>query len=116
MTLGQEPKSQEKFPTEEGAQQAPQAQQQMGVSGIGLMVQVTNLAWNLVTPIVGGVLLGHYLDNRTGDNFTWTLSLLVLGILIAFMNLYELNVEHRLQPSEGEKTGKTDKAVHDEEK
>jgi len=108
--------SQEKSHTAQGAQQAPQTQSQPGTSGIGLMVQVTNLAWNLVTPIVGGVLLGHYLDNRNGESFTWTLSLLVLGILIAFMNLYELNVEHRLQTSEGERVGTIDGAVCDEEK
>lgn len=80
------------------------------------MVEVTNLAWNLVFPIVGGVLLGHYLDNRNGESFTWTLSLLVLGVLIAFMNLYELNVEHRLQPVKDEKNSSVDQAKYNEEK
>lgn len=93
-----------------------QAPQKTVTSGLGLMVEVTNLAWNLVTPIVGGVLLGHYLDRRTGEDVTWTLSLLVLGVLIAFMNLYELNVEHRLQSSEGEKNSTADQRVCDEEK
>jgi predicted F0F1-ATPase subunit len=94
----------------------PQAPQKTVTSGLGLMVQVTNLAWNLVTPIVGGVLLGHYLDRRTGEDVTWTLSLLVLGVLIAFMNLYDLNVEHRHQSVEDEKNETVDQQVCDEEK
>jgi F0F1-type ATP synthase assembly protein I len=94
----------------------PQASQKNETSGLGLMVQVTNLAWNLVTPIVGGVLLGHYLDRRTGEDVTWTLSLLVLGVLIAFMNLYELNDEHRHQSLEDEKNGSVAQRVSDEEK
>lgn len=66
-------------------------------NSIGLLAQVTTLAWNLVIPIVGGVMLGYYLDNRSGDGFTWTLSLLVLGVLIAFSNLYNLYDEQGRQ-------------------
>jgi F0F1-type ATP synthase assembly protein I len=62
--------------------------------GLGLLAQVTSLAWDLVVPIVGGVLLGSFLDGRLDGGLTWTLSLLVLGILIAFGNLYNLYVEH----------------------
>lgn len=62
-----------------------------------LMGQVSTLAWNLVIPIVGGVLLGYYLDNRRGGELTWTLSLLVLGVMIAFSNLYNLYIEHGAQ-------------------
>lgn len=61
---------------------------------IELLGQVSTLAWNLVIPIVGGVLLGYYLDNRGGDGLTWTLSLLVLGVIFAFSNLYNLYIEH----------------------
>jgi len=62
-----------------------------------LMAQVSTLAWNLVIPIVGGVILGHYLDNRRGSDLTWTLSLLTLGVIIAFSNLYNLYIEHGQQ-------------------
>ena len=61
---------------------------------VGLLAQVTTLAWNLVIPIVGGVLLGYYLDQRADNGLTWTLSLLVLGVMIAFSNLYTLYMEH----------------------
>lgn len=66
-----------------------------GPNGLGLLAQVTNLAWDLVIPIVGGVLLGHYIDTRRGDGITWTLSLLTLGLLVAFINLYELHNEQK---------------------
>ncbi|MBN1876090.1 MAG: AtpZ/AtpI family protein [Anaerolineae bacterium] len=59
-----------------------------------LLAEATTLAWNLAFPIVGGVLLGRYLDDRLGQDYTWTLSLLVLGVLVAFSNLYTLYVEH----------------------
>jgi len=60
---------------------------------VSLLARVTTLAWNLVIPIVGGVLLGYYLDQRAANGLTWTLSLLVLGVLIAFSNLYNLYIE-----------------------
>ena len=52
------------------------------------------LGWNLIVPIVGGVLLGRYLDDKLGNEFTWTLSLLLMGVAVAFNNLYAMYVEH----------------------
>ena len=70
------------------------SKQTSSLGGASLLARVTTLAWNLVLPIIGGVLLGTYLDQRAcGDGLTWTLSLLVLGILIAFSNLYNLYIE-----------------------
>ena len=59
-----------------------------------LVAQATQLGWNLVVPIVGGVLLGHWLDDMFGKEFTWTLSLLLMGVAVAFNNLYAMYVEH----------------------
>lgn len=75
-----------------------------------LLAQVTTLAWNLVIPIVGGVMLGAYIDERYSSGNTWTLSLLVLGVIIAFSNLYNLYVEHGRRFID-----KDDKAETDEE-
>jgi ATP synthase protein I len=61
---------------------------------MNLIAEVSTLAWNLVIPIVGGVMIGNYLDNRYNSGVTWTLSLLVLGVIIAFSNLYNLYIEH----------------------
>ncbi|HUV88295.1 MAG TPA: AtpZ/AtpI family protein [Anaerolineae bacterium] len=59
-----------------------------------LVGRVTMLGWDLVVPIVGGVLLGRYLDDRFDKEFTWTLSLLAMGVVVAFYNLYTMYVEH----------------------
>ncbi len=59
-----------------------------------LAAQATQLGWNLVVPIVGGVLLGRYLDDLFDKEFTWTLSLLLMGVAVAFNNLYAMYIEH----------------------
>jgi predicted F0F1-ATPase subunit len=60
-----------------------------------LAAQATTLGWNLVVPIVGGVLLGRYLDDMFHKEFTWTLSLLLMGVAVAFNNLYAMYSEQR---------------------
>lgn len=69
-----------------------------------MLAEATTLVWNLVLPIVGGALLGRYLDDRLGRDYAWTLSLLALGVLVAFGNLYTLYVEHgfKRKSSQGE--------------
>jgi len=81
-----------------------------------LLGHVSTLAWNLVIPIVGGVLLGYYLDSRTDGELTWTLSLLVLGVLIAFSNLYNLYIEHGRQNPKGENRTAEHEENDDQEK
>ena len=83
--------------------------------GMNLLAEVSTLAWNLVIPIVGGVLLGHYIDKRTESGVTWTMSLLVLGILIAFSNLYNLYIEHSHQPVEKDDNVNTDEEINEKE-
>lgn len=42
-----------------------------------------------VLPVIGGAYLGLWLDNRAeGYSTGWTLSLLVLGILVGAINVY----------------------------
>jgi len=83
------------FPDE--SRQKSQNAQLEEKGSMNLLAEMTTLAWNLVIPIVGGVLLGHYLDQRSGEGITWTLSLLVLGVIIALSNLYNLYIEHGQQ-------------------
>lgn len=80
--------------------------------GLALLAQVTTIAWNLVLPIVGGVLLGSFLDKRTGDQLTWTISLLALGVMVSFGNLYNLYMEHKKQQSKNQEI-KTNDEVKD---
>jgi ATP synthase protein I len=45
----------------------------------------------MILPIIGGVYLGHWLDDMVeGYSTHWTLSLLFLGIVIGVFNVYFL--------------------------
>lgn len=104
-----------KNPPEAQKAQANQVQESNQATSISLLAQVTTLAWNLVIPIVGGVMLGYYIDHRSGDGFTWTLSLLVLGVLIAFSNLYNLYIEHGQNQINRENKKNADEDSHEDE-
>ena len=40
------------------------------------------LGWTIVTPTLGGIFLGRWLDRSLGSGIFWTLGLLVLGLAI----------------------------------
>jgi predicted F0F1-ATPase subunit len=58
-----------------------------------LAATMSSLGWSLVVPIVGGTLLGHYLDRITGHEFVWTIGLLFGGMVISLYNLYHILYE-----------------------
>jgi|LDZU01.1.fsa_nt_gi F0F1-type ATP synthase assembly protein I len=93
----------------------PERQAQNVTGGMGLLAEVSTLAWNLVIPIVGGVMLGHYLDNRNNSGVTWSLSLLVLGVIIAFSNLYNLYIEQGQKKIEKKQITNEDEKAHAQE-
>jgi predicted F0F1-ATPase subunit len=100
-------------PVEEQLSQHTQTKGVNKSNGLELLAQVSTLSWDLVVPIVGGVLLGSYIDNRTESGFTWTLSLLVLGVLIAFGNLYNLYHDHGRQQVQGNARTDADEVLND---
>jgi predicted F0F1-ATPase subunit len=55
-----------------------------------LAVAMTSLGWSLVLPIVGGALLGSYLDRVTGHGYVWTVGLLFTGVAMSLYNLYHI--------------------------
>jgi predicted F0F1-ATPase subunit len=55
-----------------------------------LVATVSSLGWSMVLPMVGGVLLGRYLDQRAGGGFVWTVGLLFGGVVIALYSLYHI--------------------------
>jgi ATP synthase protein I len=57
---------------------------------VGIM---SSLGWSLVAPIVGGALLGHYLDRLTNQGVKWTVGLLFVGVAMSLYNLYQIMVE-----------------------
>ena len=68
---------------------------------------VLTIGWDLAIPIVGGVLLGHFLDQWLGTGYTFTLGLLVLGVMIGYFNLSRLirrlNEQDRLRKEQEQK-------------
>lgn len=52
----------------------------LGVFGI--------IGWAVSIPTLLGVLLGVYLDKNYPMNFSWTLTLLILGIVIGCLNAW----------------------------
>jgi hypothetical protein len=80
----------------------PEAERPPEVDGTGpneaarfwrLAATMLGLIWNLLLPIVGGVLLGSYLGRRLGHSETWTAALLLAGVAISLYNLYRFLFE-----------------------
>jgi hypothetical protein len=75
------------------AERPPTTPGWLSPSGVRFWKQVANMTsvgWSTVLPIAGGVLLGHWLDQRTGSEYVWTVGLLIGGIMVAFYNLYHI--------------------------
>ncbi|QRN83099.1 AtpZ/AtpI family protein [Chloroflexota bacterium] len=87
-----------------------------GQNGLTLLAQVTTISWNLALPPIGGAILGHYIDGKTDGGITWTLSLLILGVMVAFSNLYSLYIEHGRQiKTNQDQSSDSDKENHENE-
>jgi ATP synthase protein I len=54
-------------------------------------VNLSTMVLVMLLPIITGVYLGHWLDGRIeGYSMHWTLSLLIIGIVIGIFNVYFL--------------------------
>jgi len=62
-----------------------------------LAAMMSSLGWSLVLPIVGGALLGNYLDKVTGQEFAWTVGLLFTGVAMSLYNLYHIMFRETLE-------------------
>ena len=52
-------------------------------------VYLGTLGLIFVLPVVAGAYLGNWLDNRTkGYSFSWTVTLIVLGVFVGAMDVY----------------------------
>ncbi|MBN1640960.1 MAG: AtpZ/AtpI family protein [Anaerolineae bacterium] len=58
-----------------------------------MVATMSSLGWSLVVPIVGGALLGHYLDRITDQGVKWTVGLLFVGVALSLYNLYQIMVQ-----------------------
>lgn len=54
--------------------------------------------WVFVIPVVGGAYLGRYLDKKLhGEGVSWTITLLMLGIVVGIYNVWYLFVRKHQQ-------------------
>lgn len=54
-------------------------------------ISLTSLGWELALPIFGGVFIGYQLDKSlVRSQYLFTISFLVIGIIIGYYNLYKL--------------------------
>jgi len=60
-----------------------------------------DLAWMTVMPMLLGIFLGQYLDRHYPLGFSWTLSLLVLGAMLGFYNLYDFLMKESRKMDKG---------------
>ena len=54
--------------------------------GLGMMGLI---GWSVVVPTLLGAALGRWLDNRYPGNHSWTLTLLVAGLVIGCFNAWQ---------------------------
>lgn len=56
---------------------------------MGQTVYIGMLGLLFVLPVIGGAYLGHWLDNMaTGYSIRWTVSMILLGVIIGAINVY----------------------------
>ncbi len=46
------------------------------------------VGWSIAVPTLAGIALGNWLDSRWPASFSWTLSLLLAGILLGCVNAW----------------------------
>lgn len=52
------------------------------------LIYLTQLGLSMIIPIIGGVLLGNFLDKRFSTGYLFLLLGVVVGVLAAFRNLF----------------------------
>ena len=58
---------------------------------VGQTVYIGTLGLLMVLPVVGGAYLGHWLDAQAeGYSVRWTMSLILVGLMVGTINVYLL--------------------------
>jgi F0F1-type ATP synthase assembly protein I len=59
-----------------------------------------NIGWDLGLPIVGGTVIGHHLDSRSGTGYSYTLGGMTLGLGVGVYNVVRTlqRASRQLQP------------------
>ncbi|MDD2321466.1 MAG: AtpZ/AtpI family protein [Geobacteraceae bacterium] len=46
------------------------------------------IGWSIAIPMLIGIALGIWLDNRLGDRISWTLTFLLVGVVVGCLNAW----------------------------
>ncbi len=61
------------------------------------------IGWSVAIPVVIGVLVGAWIDSNLPSQFSWTLMLLLLGVILGSLNAWSwINRERQIIEDEGE--------------
>lgn len=61
----------------------------MDFKAVKNLAYLTQVAFLMLTPIIGGVYIGNYLDNKLNSSPWILLICIILGVGTAFMSLYK---------------------------
>ena len=67
--------------------------------GLGMMGLI---GWSVVVPTLLGVAFGIWLDNHHPGSHSWTLTLLVIGLVIGCLNAWQWVVKEEKEMREGQ--------------
>ena len=54
------------------------------------LVFLTQIGISMLVPILGGLLIGKFIDEKVGTSSIFMLTFIVLGVVVAFMNVYKM--------------------------
>ncbi len=46
------------------------------------------VGWSVAVPTIGGIALGVWIDGRSGSQYSWTLMLMFLGLILGLVNAW----------------------------
>lgn len=70
------------------------------------------IGWSIVVPMLLGTALGMWIDRHHGSRYSWTLMLMVFGLLVGCLNAWRW-VENERREIEREERGEHDHDKHD---
>ena len=74
--------------------------------GLGMMGLV---GWSVVVPTLLGAALGYWLDTRFPESFSWTLIMLITGLIIGCLNAWHWVIKEDKEMHEEQEDNQEDK-------
>ncbi len=77
----------------------------MGKGTLAIVLQLVGVGWYVALCIVGGLLVGLWLDNTLGRVPVFTLGGILFGTVLAFYGIYKMVLPLMTNNSDGEEKG-----------